>query len=400
MTIRQTLTVLFSLALTAVFTGCPSPDKGMSYLERALAAAGPNRAELEKVLVRYAARPEDSLKYRAAVFLIENMPGHTYYRGEQLDNYLEYYAILPEAISSGRGSAAAVDTIRTRYGALDLSSLEHLSDIGTVDSAYLCSNIDWAFKVWEEQPWCRNVSFGDFCEYILPYRVGNETLAEWREDYYAEYNGVLDSLRRSPGKDDPLQAAQVIASYIDRTVDCSFTMDAPASLPNIGPEADAPEFVLYEQADAAAEAEADSKKAARDKAVAELRTYYSDDYLEKTYNLPPGALREEKEPEENAPASEPKKPEDGGPSFAEPEPALAEALRMQEPVDAFSADLSPAFEAMLAPVLDRLSQSGDYSEKGLADAIAAEYPRMDLDGLADMLARARFVCRLWGYING
>lgn len=169
---------------------------------------------------------------------------------------------------------------------------------------------------------------------------------------------------------------------------------------NIGPEADAPEFVLYEQADAAAEAEADSKKAARDKAVAELRTYYSDDYLEKTYNLPPGALRKEKEPEENAPASEPKKPEDGGPSFAEPEPALAEALRMQEPVDAFSADLSPAFEAMLAPVLDRLSQSGDYSEKGLADAIAAEYPRMDLDGLADMLARARFVCRLWGYING
>ena len=169
---------------------------------------------------------------------------------------------------------------------------------------------------------------------------------------------------------------------------------------NIGPEADAPEFVLYEQADAAAEAEADSKKAARDKAVAELRTYYSDDYLEKTYNLPPGALREEKEPEENAPASAPEKPEDGGPSFAEPEPALAEALRMQEPVDAFSADLSPAFEAMLAPVLDRLSQSGDYSEKGLADAIAAEYPRMDLDGLADMLARARFVCRLWGYVNG
>lgn len=169
---------------------------------------------------------------------------------------------------------------------------------------------------------------------------------------------------------------------------------------NIGPEADAPEFVLYEQADAAAEAEADSKKAARDKAVAELRTYYSDDYLEKTYNLPPGALREEKEPEENAPASEPEKPEDGGPSFSEPEPALAEALRMQEPVDAFSADLSPAFEAMLAPVLDRLSQSGDYSEKGLADAIAAEYPRMDLDGLADMLARARFVCRLWGYVNG
>ena len=171
---------------------------------------------------------------------------------------------------------------------------------------------------------------------------------------------------------------------------------------NVGADADAPEFVLYEQADAAAEAEADTKKAARDRAVAELRPYYTDDYIEKTYNLPPGALREEKEPEQEEPESAPEEPEGGaqdGPSFAEPDPALAEAMRIQAPVDALSADLSPAFEAMLAPVLDRLAQSGDYSEKAFAEAIAAEYPKMNLEGMADMLARARFVCRLWGYVN-
>ena len=134
--------------------------------------------------------------------------------------------------------------------------------------------------------------------------------------------------------------------------------------------------------------------------MAELRPYYTDDYLEKTYNLPPGALREEKESEGQKPA--PEGTEDGAPDepfFAEPAPALAEAMRVQAPVDALSADLSPAFEAMLAPVLDRLAQSGDYSEKGMAEAIAAEYPKMDLEGMADMLARARFVCRLWGYVN-
>ena len=127
---------------------------------------------------------------------------------------------------------------------------------------------------------------------------------------------------------------------------------------------------------------------------------YTDEYLEKTYNLPPGALREEKEPEEQNPA--PEGTENGapdGPSFAEPDPALAEAMRIQAPVDALSADLSPAFEAMLAPVLDRMAQSGDYSEKSMAEAIAAEYPKMNLEGVADMLARARFVCRLWGYVN-
>lgn len=190
---------------------------------------------------------------------------------------------------------------------------------------------------------------------------------------------------------------------------------------NVGPDADAPEFILYEQADAAAEAEADTKKAARDRAVAELRPYYTDDYLEKTYNLPPGALREE----DGAPPRTPPDPSRAGGemispgppqqehAFAEEDPALnraardggaverhlAEAMRIQAPVDALSADLSPAFEAMLAPVLDRLAQSGDYSEKGMAEAIAAEYPKMNLEGVADMLARARFVCRLWGYVN-
>lgn len=162
---------------------------------------------------------------------------------------------------------------------------------------------------------------------------------------------------------------------------------------NVGPDADVPEFVMFEQEDATAEAEADTKKAARDKAVAELRPHYSDGYLEKTYRLPPGALREREEtPPEN-------------PAFAEPSPgvsakAYARAMQEQAPVDALSVDLSPAFEAMLAPVLDRLAQSGDYSEKAFAEAIAAEYPKMNFEEMTDALARIRFVCRVWGLLNG
>ena len=162
---------------------------------------------------------------------------------------------------------------------------------------------------------------------------------------------------------------------------------------NVGPDADVPEFVLFEREDAVAEAEADAKKAARDKAVAELRAHYSDDYLEKTYRLPQGALREREEtPPDN-------------PAFAEPSPdvsveAYARAMKERAPVDALSVDLSPAFEAMLAPVLDRLAQAGDYSEQGMAKAVTAEYPKMNLEDMADMLARIRFVCRVWGLLNG
>jgi hypothetical protein len=45
-------------------------------LEYSLQLAGDNRAELEKVLTHYSQNPADSLKYRAAVFLISNMAGH------------------------------------------------------------------------------------------------------------------------------------------------------------------------------------------------------------------------------------------------------------------------------------------------------------------------------------
>ncbi len=52
--------------------------------------AGDNRAELQKVLDRY--KEEDGDKYRAACFLIENMPFHGAYEGKALENYRKYFS--------------------------------------------------------------------------------------------------------------------------------------------------------------------------------------------------------------------------------------------------------------------------------------------------------------------
>ncbi len=225
-------------------------------LEYALCLSGDNRPELEKVLARYSSSPSDSLKYRAAVFLIENMPGYGYYEGPVLDNFLEYYHLLRSVRLKRQSPDVAVDSINKKYGKFDLSSLHYKEDIHTVDSAYLCRNIDWAFRVWEEQPWGRNVGFRDFCEYILPYRVGNETLADWREMYYEKYNGILDSLRNSDSSDreDPAAAARIITDSLTGPKKIFFTSAAPAALPHIGPVAadsrsgncrDLVDFALY-----------------------------------------------------------------------------------------------------------------------------------------------------------
>ncbi len=51
------------------------------------------------------------LKYRAACFLIENMPYYTYYKGKQLDRYFTYYALLQETRGLGISQVVA-DSVR------------------------------------------------------------------------------------------------------------------------------------------------------------------------------------------------------------------------------------------------------------------------------------------------
>jgi len=59
-------------------------------LTQALEISGANRTELQKVLDRYSSDSADSLKLKAARFLIENIPGHFTYSGEYLDRYIHY----------------------------------------------------------------------------------------------------------------------------------------------------------------------------------------------------------------------------------------------------------------------------------------------------------------------
>ena len=70
--------------LMLLWSSCQRP----TMLDFALRYAGENRVELEKVLDHYR---NDSLKYRAAVFLIGNMPYHYFFTGAQLDSLRQGY---------------------------------------------------------------------------------------------------------------------------------------------------------------------------------------------------------------------------------------------------------------------------------------------------------------------
>jgi hypothetical protein len=167
--------IALALAL-ALVVAC---DRRLSRLEQALAFAGNNRAELEKVLAHYSVNAADSLKYKAACFLIENMPFHYSYSGKAIDDFaveVVRYAVGHEYIPGHHTRHLSVNSFDDDFQTLASSGYSQTLDSHVVTSGFLINNIEQSFKVWQEQTRGTGLSFEDFCEQILPYRVANETL--------------------------------------------------------------------------------------------------------------------------------------------------------------------------------------------------------------------------------
>ena len=186
---KQTINIL--LLGTLILSGCCSSANRR--LDAALEFAGDNRSELEQVLEHY---KDSGEKYNAARFLIENMPRYFSYEGERLDSVK---AVKAEIIKKG----FLTDEQKNKWKGFSPKELIRVYDAKVIKAAFLIDNIDLAFSVWKGKPWGRSVSFNDFCEFILPYRLADEPLENWRRTYYDRFSALLDSLYQG---NDPVVA--------------------------------------------------------------------------------------------------------------------------------------------------------------------------------------------------
>lgn len=180
---------------------CNSTDS--KRLEQALLFAGDNRGELEKVLTHYENNPE---KQEAVRFLICNMPRWYGYEGWQLDS------IKPVLIQKDKGEVVPKDVIE-KWQRVSFYSLPKVYDAKVITADYLIENIDLAFDVWKRYPWNRSLGFDDFCELILPYRIGDEPLSSWRKLYHDHYTAILDSAYQG---DDVIEASKAVDEELKR----------------------------------------------------------------------------------------------------------------------------------------------------------------------------------------
>lgn len=197
---RPAIILYFFLSLLA----CTSNKQ--KELEYVLEIAGENRSELEKVLDHYR---EDPLKQEAARFLIVNMPGHSTFSNSKTENF---YVALDTLLTYHRNVAGNPDSINkliTQTGVLS-EKLQNRQDLHLIKADYLINNIDHAFDVWTKEPYARHLSFDEFCEYLLPYRVENEPLEYWRDSITPNYN-YIDSLGYFDGSEySAFQACKIL----------------------------------------------------------------------------------------------------------------------------------------------------------------------------------------------
>ena len=164
-------------------------------LREALEAAGENRGELERVLAHYAGEAEDSLKWQAACFLIENMPGHYTAGGKMLDSLRKRL----DRDTASYFARKAMDVMLSAMPELDEREARR-EDVRHVTANYLIRHIDTCFALRERYPWYEEVPLEDFFRYVLPYRIGNERLDEWRAEvtpYLPEKYRISDDIRYS-----------------------------------------------------------------------------------------------------------------------------------------------------------------------------------------------------------
>lgn len=158
------------ISLLFIFA-CSTNDR----LETALEMSGKNRAELEKVLGYYSKDKADSLKLRAAIYLIENMPGHYNLYGGSVKSYIEQFDSLNPNVFLFTKSYYYSLPLENESS---ISLMERRYDIESITADFLIKNIDFKFKLWSKMMWKDQLSFEKFCEYILPYRFENEILVD------------------------------------------------------------------------------------------------------------------------------------------------------------------------------------------------------------------------------
>lgn len=161
--------ILFLFAVILLLTSCRNE------LNKSLDFSGANRYEFEKILEHF---KEDSnpLKYRAACFIIENIPYHHTLYDDRAKKFEDAYIAMATDAMEFHDSVIARELDKLKGVPLTTRS-----EVLIIKADYLIKAIDEACGVWEKVNWNRDYEESLFFNYVLPYRIYSERVSDWHE---------------------------------------------------------------------------------------------------------------------------------------------------------------------------------------------------------------------------
>ncbi|OOG18163.1 hypothetical protein BWD42_12920 [Sphingobacterium sp. CZ-UAM] len=212
------LTIFFLLSLSGLISyGQQRTVPEQQLLSLSLDFAGKNKSNLQQVLDHYSKAPGDSLKLRAARFLIANMTGHFSYAGylqKGMSDLIDHVKHLEDSLDRKMWRFyadplvdRAWDSVINKSKAVNPSPSQ-VFDNKVINAQLLIENIDHAFEAWN-YPWSKHLTFDEFCDYILPYRFYDEPLESWRPLYREKFSWLVQAMEKI-GSTDPVDACRLI----------------------------------------------------------------------------------------------------------------------------------------------------------------------------------------------
>ena len=181
---------LSAFLLTTALTVCCSKHSPIAVV---LDSAGSNRSELEAVLDHYRTQDVNPDKLRAAEFLIENMPAHYSYAGNEIHEYYAYAAkiLANKSLSpeQQRDSLLSITDLKYR----DLPN-QTVPDAQVIKADFLIKNIDTSYDRWVNCDWASQITFDEYLEWLLPYKATElQELDAWRDTLLAHFGKGLEN---------------------------------------------------------------------------------------------------------------------------------------------------------------------------------------------------------------
>lgn len=197
----QYIYLALKLVLSIALISC-SQNNG-DVIKSVLEASGDNRDELEGFLNHY---HDNSQQRQAAEYTVVSMPGRIGRSGPGLDSLNSLFRLAPE-FENKQFTGSFLDRAKN-YASMPVSSLK---DIDIISADYLIENLDEAWETYKQRQWNEKLTLEQFCEYILPYRIGDEPLSAWRKPYRDLLSSLKDTLAK---QSNSVAAARLVSEFL------------------------------------------------------------------------------------------------------------------------------------------------------------------------------------------